>query len=374
MSSDGVPFRYEQTLLLQAMLALTGPPAEDDEDAATCLRACDASTLADMARLFHEHRFGVSSSQLVFLPSTPTVAALSRKLQHLCVLVLINAMQLYLVTGPVDGDDDGGAGAGAGVEPHPVLASRDSTLTNLFSATYVEAAKQWWRSRHEAPPYAPVVQAWLALLMLAARRGMDRSGASEEQVANKKIAEMSYDDDPAGQWTAEYLRTLLREVGAAAARAFQGGPLRAATSGIVPDLSEAFGVRCDAAASVMSVQYDDDSATDLAAAGDDVNNDDGVDLADSAGGSTHALAHARVHGVPCPPPAVVLAANPWLTRFVGVIPGLAGSTMQAVTTLCGTQSTTSTAPSSPRYSSRCSWLGHWSASRAGLCCRKSRRL
>jgi len=138
-------FRYEQLLLLQALVFLLAPPPPDVSNDAT-RPACDHNTLLTLATLFHAHRFSVSSSQLVFLPSSPSIRAMTRKLQHMCVLVLVNAMQLVRVMQPVDSD----SGASSS---HPVLMHADSKLQHLLTDTYVEEAQRWYRNRSEPPPY-----------------------------------------------------------------------------------------------------------------------------------------------------------------------------------------------------------------------------
>ena len=88
-----------------------------------------------------------------------------------------------------------------------------------------------------------------------------------------QLKRMNYDDDPDGQWTADYLRSLLRELGPAGAMRQYTGPLRATVPTIPADLSETFGVRCDGAAGADVAMDFDDVATDVAAAGDDVSSD-----------------------------------------------------------------------------------------------------
>ena len=129
---------------------------------------------------------------------------------------------------------------------------------------------------HVGLSQAPVVVAWLSLLVLAKQRGMDPSGLSDQEaVLSTGDARMSHDDDPGAHWTAEYLRALLQELGPAGVQARQSGPLRAAAPSLSSDLSEVFGVRCDGVAAGFSGQLmDAEGAADVTAAGDDVNNDD----------------------------------------------------------------------------------------------------
>ena len=142
---------YEQLLLLQALLLLLGPSSSTVSSG-----TCDAACLARIALLFHHQRFSVSTAQLVFLPSSPSIQAMTRKFQHLCVLVLVNAMQLPLVTTPAPSRAEVeaiGDALATTRTPHPVLSEVSSSLANVLGSTYVEAAKRWFRAKREPPPY-----------------------------------------------------------------------------------------------------------------------------------------------------------------------------------------------------------------------------